>query len=437
MKRFALIFLLIGCLGAGGSAQRTPPNIVMIISDDHGWQDYGFMGHARIKTPHLDWLASQSLLFTRGYVPTALCSPSLASIITGRYPHQHLITGNDPPAPPGGKQGAWRNHPQYVAAWNEMRSFIARQPLLPRLLAQSGYRSLQTGKWWMGHYESGGFTDGMSHGDKARGGRHGDDGLQIGRKTMQPIHDFIGKARDARKPFFVWYAPMLPHDPHDAPQRLVGKYKDAAPNLQTAKYWANVEWFDETCGALLDYLDREKLSDNTIVVYVTDNGWAQGPERDNHSVRSKRTPYDAGVRTPILLRWPGRVTPRRSDRLASSLDLMPTLLAAAGVKSPGGLPGLNLLDDKAVNARRTLYGAIFTHDAVDIRDPAANLMTRWMIDGEWKLLVPVPGKANEEQPQQIELYRIAADPEEKTNLAAREPKRLQALQQKLDAWWRP
>src|SRR4030095_16898178 len=108
------------------------------------------MGPPRIKTPRLDKLAAQSLVFKRGYVPTALCSPSLTSLITGRYPHQHLITGNDPPAPPGGKQGAWPDHPQYVAVWDEMRSFIARTPTLPRLLGQKGYSSLQTDKWWLG-----------------------------------------------------------------------------------------------------------------------------------------------------------------------------------------------------------------------------------------------------------------------------------------------
>ncbi len=395
------------------------------------------MGHPQIRTPHLDRLAAQSLVFPRGYVPTALCSPSLASIITGRYPHEHLITGNDPPPPPGGKQGDWRNHPQFVQAWDELRSNIKRFPMLPALLQQHGYRSFQTGKWWMGNFATAGFTEGMTHGEKLRNGRHGDEGLNIGRKTMQPIYDFIAQTRSQQQPFMLWYAPMLPHFPHDAPQRLIDKYLRQAPNLETARYWASVEWFDETCGELLDYLDRERLADNTIVIYVTDNGWIQGPQSDTHSLRSKRTPYDAGIRTPILLRWPGKVKPRKSESLASSLDILPTLLAATDCAAPPGLPGLNLLDDKAVKSRRALFGAIFTHDAVDLRRPAANLMTRWVIDGEWKLLAPVPGQANEEQPQQDELYRIARDPEERINLAAKETGRVAALRRKLDAWWKP
>jgi arylsulfatase A-like enzyme len=446
-KRYSIGFIIL-MLTIAVSAQRpnaprqaVRPNIVYIISDDHGWRDYGFMGHPHIRTPRLDQLAAQSLVFTRGYVPTALCSPSLATLLTGRYPHEHLITYNDPPAPPGGKTGAWRNHPQYVAAWDEMRSFISDKPTLPRLLQQQGYASLQTGKWWLGNHQNGGFTEGMSHGDRTRGGRHGDQGLDIGRKTMQPVFDFMERARRDSQPFFVWYAPMLPHDPHNAPQRLVDKYKDKAPDLETAKYWANVEWFDESCGQLLDYLDREKLSENTIVVYVTDNGWVQGPERESHSVRSKRTPYDAGVRTPILLRWPGRVKPAKSRQLASSLDLFPTVLTAAGANVPAGLAGLNLLNARAVAARKTLYGECFTHDAIDLRKPSANLLARWIIDGDWKLLVPVESppedRATPEQPPAIELYRVTTDVEEKTNLAVREPATVRALRRKLDAWWRP
>ena len=420
------------------SDKASPPNIVIIISDDHGWTDYGFMGHPHIKTPRLDKLASQSLTFTRGYTPTALCSPSLTSIITGRYPQEHLITYNDPPAPPGGKQGDWRNRPEYVAAWDEMRSFITRVPTLPRLLRQKGYLSLQTGKWWLGDYANGGFTDGMSHGDKRRGGRHGDDGLEIGRKTMQPIFDFIGKAQKDQKPFFVWYAPMLPHSPHTAPQHLIDKYKDKAPSLQHARYWASVEWFDETCGQLLDHLDRERLAENTVVFYVTDNWWTQGPDADAQSLRSKRTPYDAGVRTPIMIRWPGKVKPSRSDRLATSLDIFPTALAAAGVKPPAKLPGVNLLDARSVNARRAVYGACFTHDAVELRNPAANVLSRWVIDGDWKLIAPVAGREGEDvPPDRPQLYHIAIDPLEINNLTDKEASRVEALRRKLDAWWKP
>jgi arylsulfatase A-like enzyme len=433
----SLSVLLMATALAQSNPPSRPPNIVLIVADDHGWRDYGWMGHPHIKTPRLDKLAAQSLVFRRGYVPTALCSPSLVSLITGRYPHEHGVTGNDPPAPPGGKQGNWRNHPQYETDWRTLRSFIHRYPTLPRLLQPRGYLSLQTGKWWMGDAANGGFTAGMTHGDKTRGGRHGDEGLGIGRKTMAPIIEFINRAHAQQQPFFIWYAPMLPHSPHDAPQRLIDKYKNQAPDRETARYWASIEWFDETCGQLLDKLDEAGVADNTIVVYVADNGWVQSAQADAQSLRSKRTPYDAGIRTPIMLRWPQRITPRQSPALASSLDILPTLLAATKTPAPAGLPGLNLLDDRATKARRALYGASFTHDLVELQNPAANVLTRWMIEGEWKLLVPTPGQTNDEQPPELELYRITADPDERDNLAAQEPRRVAALRRKLDKWWNP
>ncbi len=254
---------------------------------------------------------------------------------------------------------------------------------------------------------------------------------------MQPIYNFISRARTEKKPFFVWYAPMLPHSPHNAPQRLLDKYKDRAPSLEHAKYWANVEWFDETCGQLLDYLDQQALAENTVVVYVTDNGWVQGTKADSESLRSKRTPYDAGVRTPIMIRWPGKVNAARSLRLASSLDIMPTLLAAAGVKPPANLPGLQLLDTKAINERNSVFGASFTHDAVELRNPSANVLSRWMIEGDWKLIAPVAGRTGEDVPDHPLLYNITADPEERNDLSAKERARVHALRRKLDAWWKP
>src|SRR6185295_16108884 len=108
-------------------------------------------------------------------------------------------------------------------------------PGLPRLLKERGYVSLQTGKWWQGNFRRGGFTEGMTGGDPAKGGRHGDDGLEIGRKTMQPIYDFTAAAKRDGKPFFIWYAPMMPHLPHNPPDRLLAKYKDKTESLHVAQ----------------------------------------------------------------------------------------------------------------------------------------------------------------------------------------------------------
>jgi uncharacterized sulfatase len=313
-----------------------------------------------------------------------------------------------------------------------MSAFMKNAVTLPRLLSPVGYRSLQTGKWWQGHYSTGGFTDGMSNGDEAKGGRHGDEGLNIGRKTMAPVFDFVTKSVADGKPFFVWYAPMQPHDPHNAPERFYAKYKDKAPNEATARYWANVEWFDESCGKLLDFLDEKKLSENTIVLYVADNGWIPGAAVNKFDPRSKQSPYDGGLRSPIMVKWPGKVVPRKSEALASSLDFMPTILAAAGAEIPAGLPGINLLDEAKVAKRTTLYGECFTHNAVDLDRPASGLRWRWMIEGNWKLIVPAP---QSEPDGKVELFDLAADPFERKNLAEEQSQRVPEMRSKLDAWW--
>jgi uncharacterized sulfatase len=427
--RQTLLFLPCFLICLFARAADTPPNIVMIVSDDHLWSDYGFMGHPHIKTPNLDKLAGESLTFRRGYVPSSLCCPSLASIITGLYPHQHRVTSNDPPIPAGMKPGAFHSSPLFEEGREVMSKHLESAGTLPQRLSAKGYLSLQTGKWWLKHFSRGGFTHGMT-----KGGRHGDSGLDIGRKTMQPIYDFIGEATQQQKPFLVWYAPMMPHDPHTPPKRLLDKYIDKAPTLPVAKYWAMVEWFDETCGALLKHLDDKGLRENTIVVYVSDNGWITNPKTGRYAGKSKQSQYDGGLRSPIMLRWPAKVQPRMSDELATSLDFAPTLLKAAGLEPTKEMPGLNLLDGAAISARKTIYGECFTHNFVDLNVPASSLKWRWMVDGYTKLIVP--NKTNQPD-DSVELYDLKTDPSEEKNLAADQAAKVNGMMAKLDAWWKP
>ncbi len=432
---------------AGPPSSR--PNVVLIISDDQHWGDYGFMGHEHLRTPHLDRLARESLLFRRGYVTSSLCGPSLASLITGRYPHEHKIVGNDPPDTPGSPRQSPQGKAAFAAGRGRMNAHLDAWPTLPRLLGAAGYRSLQTGKWWQGDFTRGGFDEGMT-----KGQRHGDEGLIIGRSTLQPIFDFMGRCRSAGQPFFVWYAPLLPHDPHDPPQALVDHYATKTDSLHVARYWGNVERFDRTVGDLLDHLDNEDLSRDTLVVCVTDNGWIQDPASPGFAPRSKRSPYDGGLRTPIMLRRPGGIRPRSSDALASAVDIMPTVLAACGVESPAGLPGVNLLDDRVTAARDQLFGECYTHTIVDLDEPAKSLLWRWTVQGRWKLIVPAPPAPGKQFPTwqgqhvddvsrekylrgEPELFNVVADPDERINLAAAEPEVAARLRADLDRWWTP
>ncbi len=417
--------------------QETPPNIVLIISDDQAWTDYSFMGHEFIQTPHLDQLARQSLTFARGYVPDSLCRPSLATIVTGLYPHQHGIVGNDPPRPSnlaGVAKKQQRGNKRYLQRRIEYIKHIDAAPKLAEILHQQhGYLSHQSGKWWEGHFSRGGFTHGMTHGDRTRGGRHGDRGLTIGRKGLKPIFDFIELATKESKPFFVYYAPFLPHTPHTPPRRLLEKYQKKTPHLAVAKYWAMCEWFDETCGQLLSHLDEKKLSENTIVVYVTDNGWINRRDRSAYAPRSKRSQYDGGIRTPIMIRWPGRVKPKfDKTNLASSIDLVPTLLAAVGTEPKSQMQGINLLDAEAVAQRASIFGEIFEHDIQHMTDPVASLRFRWVIEGPWKLVLPHHPREPEAA---VQLFQITEDPFEKTNLAPEKPELVKQLSQRIEQWW--
>ena len=419
-------------------ATAAPPNVVMIISDDHGWSDYSFMGHAAIRTPHLDRLASQSLAFTRGYVPTSLCRPSLATIITGLYPHQHGITGNDPRSPEGlnGYKLRREGDPAFTAKLEQLISNIEEHPTLPRALGKTGYLSFQSGKWWEGHYSRGGFTHGMTHGNPKRGGRHGDEGLKIGREGMEPVFEFIDAAQAQGKPFFVWYAPIMPHLPHNPPQRLLDKYTTQGRPEPIARYYAMVEWFDETCGQLLGHLEKKGLAENTLIVYIADNGWVQPPQIEDGAVggpRGKRSPNEGGTRTPIMLRWPGKIEPLRDERtVVSAIDLAPTILAACGESLPENLPGVNLLDVKARAAREAIFGEGYTHDVQDSGNPQASLLFRWCVAGNWKLILPYQANAPQAK---VELYSLAADPHENNELSDSHAPRVGELAQRIEKWW--
>jgi len=425
---------------APARSAAAPPNIVLIISDDQSWTDYGFMGHPDIRTPCLDRLAAESAVFPRGYVPTALCRPSLMSIVTGLYPHQHRTTGNDPAKTPANARRARE-------ASEDVRELLIchvdRRPTLPRLLSQKGYWSFQCGKWWEGNFRRGGFTEGMTLGFPHPGGRHGDAGLKIGRETMEPLFDFIDRAAAAGRPFFVWYAPFLPHEPHNPPERILRRCRVSGRPESIAKYYAMCEWFDETCGRLLKRLEEKGLRENTLIVYLADNGWIQKPAGRGFAPRSKQSPYEGGVRTPILFSWPGVIRPGVREReLCSSVDIAPTILGAAGLCVPINLPGRNLmpaLRQGRPAGAEAVFGETFAHDIADIEDPEASLLYRWVVRGRWKLLLTYDGAAGRVRypPKDMrpQLFDLLADPREERNLAGKEPERVRELAGELEAWW--
>ncbi len=408
------------------AAKPEKPNILFLLSDDQAWGDYGFMGHEHIKTPVLDQLASESLTFTRGYTPVPLCRPSLATITTGLYPHQHGITGNDPTWGLDGKNKQAKR-PELNS---KLIEHYNKSPNLMRSLKENGYLTLQTGKWWEGNpIADSGFTHGMTHGDPRRGGRHGDAGLKIGRDGQQPIYDFIKEAGD--KPWFIWYGVFLPHTPHNPPKDLLDQYLKVAPTPAVARYWANCEWHDKAIGELIKHLEEINQLKDTVIIYTTDNGWIQKADTpQRYAERSKQTIYEGGVRTPIMISWKDRIEPAMNKQnLATNLDIWPTIAKLTGCSMPDNLSGIDLLDKKAVGARSVIYGEDWAHDMDKAQFPHGSLDGRFIIDGDWKLIAPTKGKA--------ELYNLAQDPWEKNNLAADQQDRVIMLLANLNNWWKP
>ncbi|MFN3193756.1 MAG: sulfatase-like hydrolase/transferase [Aureliella sp.] len=402
------------------------PNVVFILSDDQGWADYGFMGHEHITTPNLDALANEGLLYERGYVTAPLCRPSLASLVTGLYPHQTGIRGNDPLMPEGGDRKVRKR--LFAQLRNRMTAPLHDQPSFVRSLKDHGYATLQTGKWWEQDPKDHGFTHAMTHGDEMRGGRHGDRGLDIGRKTMEPIYDFVEEATRNDQPFFIWYGVFLPHAPHNAPLRFYEKYKDLAPDEPTAWYWANIGWFDETCGQIVSHLKSKGLYENTIFVYTCDNGWVPNPDRRNGFIRSKREPVEAGIRTPIFVTHVGEIIPQRdSTTLASNIDIATTILKACGVAPPSEMNGLDLRQPQLLAKRDRVFVDVYEHDSdLDQVDDLENgLVARVVIDGWHKLISRL---------DDFELYDLESDPDDRRNLSAEQPDRVQVMSRILDEW---
>jgi len=188
-------------------------------------------------------------------------------------------------------------------------------------------------------------------------------------------------------------------------------------------------WFDETVGDILSQLEKSGKAENTIVVFLADNGWIQKPDGPGFAPKSKRSPFDGGLRTPILVRYPARLKPAKSDIPVSSTDVAPTILQLAGLKVDPRLKGVNLADPKAVANRTYLPGAVFSHNAVSIEDPSKNLEYGWIIADNWKLIIPyVPNESKM-------LFDLKNDPSELKNLASEMPNKIDDLLGVLLKWY--
>lgn len=377
--------------------------------------------------------------------PSSVCRPSLGILLTGLYPHRSGIWFNASPNRPKDRNAA---------------HLIADLPSLPRLLAERGYASLQTGKHWEGDYLAAGFTEGTTvyRGGKRSFNGTAPDGEKIGRSTLEPITDFVDRQVASDTPFFLWYGVYLPHAPANAPE----KYREifAGKGLDEAEvaYHANIAWLDDTIGQLMTYFESKGIVEETLFILLSDNGMTIHEDPWWGGAGGKTSTGEMGLRSPILVRWDGRVEPGTHEQLVSSIDFVPTVLDVAGV--PHGtyeFPGENLIE-LAKQDRPTdespVFGAIYNPNP---RKPvgmeaAQAVAYRWMRKGDWKLITPENLDRREEillgwpkiknvkasdHFSEVRLFDLANDPGETKNLADSESEKVAELRRLLDAWWNP
>ena len=413
------------------------PNIVLIIGDDHGYPYFGFMGADYVKTPNMDALASSGAMFKNGYVPDNHCRPSLATLVTGMLPIDYNNDVNQLIL----KEGIVDANLKREFSHNAMRHFST----LPKILKKKGYKSFQGGKWWEFHYENGGFDEGMTIGwtkeeRKSEGWFRkfmGGYGLELARATMEPVYDFIDK--NLESPFFLWYAPELPHYPFDAPEEYYDIYKDKDMTESAKRYYANCTWFDDGVGELIYYLKKVGEYENTLFIYVNDNGWEQTPDQEfwNDPMRShnggdkgKLSLFDQSFRTPIIFSWDGMIKRDiQLNHLIHSSDIPATILDYLGIEIPRNFHGKsykNAIDGNDFSGREEILGNITTTRSFDdmMGKPTEGY---WIRNEDWFF----NWNTTEEE---INLFDMKTDQNNDNNLSDQKPEIVKTMIEKIKIW---
>lgn len=438
----------VGC-GSGEMLEPVPdrPNLILIIGDDQAYYDYGFMGSSHIRTPNLDRLAEGGTVFPMGYTTASVCRPALVSLLTGLHPFQWYFRLSElrrSKARNFGLPEVQRLSDPSVA--HIALSEIQRTKTLPRLLTKHGYATFQGGKYWEGPFHLAGFTDGMARkkGPRSMTDRAGGwKSLALVRSTIQPVYDFIDAHVDT--PFFIWFAPMLPHFPYDSPEKFLDLYSDAEHSLAARKYYANISRFDAGVGDLVAYLEAKGLRDRTLIVFVTDNGWQleeliDPKYKPQGGPKGKMSLYEVGFRTPVIFNAPGWIFGGRvNNALVSSVDLFTTLLDYAGVPQVSDRPGISLrpiLEERAESGRDAIIGnmTLVRPDMPEGRTAAgfrAELPPGgfFLRNRRWHYIWNDEGSGRKDQ-----LYNLEEDPDEERNIAEAHPEIVERFRERVLRW---
>ena len=412
------------------------PNIVFILADDLGWSDVNCYGHRFHETPNIDRLAAGGMKFTDAYAACPVCSPTRASIMTGKYPATLGLTDWIP---------GMRSGTRFKLL---MPGFLKRLPLeevtVAEMLKAAGYTTGAVGKWHLGpkgHWpENQGFdvNIGGNHTGTPAGGyflpnRMTLKGMKKGDYLTDRLSDegakFIQQNKD--RPFFLYQSYHSVHTPIQAKKDYVAKYKSkASPDKKkyNPTYAGMVQSLDEGVGRILDKLDELKLAKNTLVFFMSDNGGLRSVTAVRPLREGKGHIYEGGIREPMIVRYPKLIKPASTcAEPVSSVDFFPTMLELAGVKMKNArkIDGVSLAPllkgEKKTLGRKAIYWH-YPHYSPQGGRPASALRS-----GDYKLIKLYEG-------DKIELYNLKDDLSEKNNLAEKQPERTAELKKMLDAW---
>ena len=412
------------------SERDEPPNIVFILMDDMGWRDVGFAGNRFVETPNIDALAKRGLVFTQSYSSAPNCAPTRACLMSGQYPPRHgIYTVVDPRQPPG-------------SPWHKLQAAESESELdtnvvtIAESLRRGGYATAFFGMWNLGRGRTGPVTPGGQGFEHvvfpenigfAKDAYFSDQGDYLSDRLTDEVLAFI--ERNHRRPFYAYYADHAVHAPFDPRPDLLKKYEAKRARdgdaRNDAAYAATIEAVDHNVGRIVGELDRLKLTDDTIVVFTSDNGGTQQFTAPLHG--SKGQLYEGGIRVPAVVAGPRLAAPgTKCDAPITTVDWYPTLLELAGLAPSAGqtLDGVSLVPALR-GAKRLSRSRLFWHFPCYVGKASPSSALR---DGDYKLIEFY------EDGGRRELYDLRADPNESRDLAAAEPERAAAMYRTLLAW---